>query len=307
MDAITTSSLTKHYGATRAVVDLDLTVEQGEVFGFLGPNGAGKTTTIRLLMGLLNPTSGRAEVLGGDPRRDAIEIHRRVGYLPSDPAFPVGPTGRVFLDHLARLRGGVGRKRVEHLADRFDVDLGKPISRMSRGNRQKVGILQAFMHEPELVILDEASSGLDPLKQVTLNRLVRETADTGRTVFLSSHLIAEVEEVADRVGIVRSGALVALEQVEALKARAVRRTEIRFAHAVDPAPFSALPGVSEVEQRGRTLSMVVAGSMDQLVKTAARFDVDRFTSDEADLSQVFLTYYRDPAHPYEGRDGEQRS
>ena len=293
MAAISTSGLSKNYGSVHALTDLELEVGDGELFGFLGPNGAGKTTTIRLLMGLLRPTAGRAAVAGRDAWGDAVEVHRAVGYLPSDPVFPRKVTGWEFLRHLGSLRGGVPDARIRHLADRFELDLTRPIQALSRGNRQKVGVVQAFMHEPPILILDEASSGLDPLKQATLNRLLRETVDAGRTVFLSSHVIAEVEEVADRVGIIRDGVLVALEGVDELKARAVRRVEIRFADTVDWEPFQRLPGVEQIEVRDRTLRLVATGSMDQLVKTAARFDVETFTSDEADLAEVFLTYYRD--------------
>ena len=301
MAVISTSGLTKSYGDLLALADLDLEVGEGEVFGFLGPNGAGKTTTIRLFMGLLRPTAGHAEVAGVDAWDDRVEVHRSVGYLPSDPHFPRNVTGWEFLRHLGSLRGGVSGTRIRHLADRFELDLSRPIHTLSRGNRQKVGVVQAFMHDPPIAILDEPSTGLDPLKQVTLNRLLRETADSGRTVFLSSHVISEVEDVADRVGIIRDGVLVALEGVEELKARAIRRVEIRFADDVSWEPFQRLPGVEEVEVRGRTLRLVASGSMDQLVKTAARFEVETFTSDEADLAEVFMAYYRDGADDGGGR------
>ncbi|MBW3621633.1 MAG: ABC transporter ATP-binding protein [Actinobacteria bacterium] len=293
MDAIVASGLTKHFGATQALVDLDLDIPVGEVFGFLGPNGAGKTTTIRLLMGLLNATAGSAQVLGRDARAEAVELHRRVGYLPSDPVFPRGMPGRDYLAQLGRLRGGVSEARVAELTERLELDLDKPITALSRGNRQKVGIVQAFMHDPDLVVLDEASSGLDPLKQIVLNRLVSEVAAEGRTVFLSSHVIAEVEEVASRVGIIRQGRLVALAGIEELRARAVRRVEIRFAAPVPAAPFAALPGVDDVRVVDRSVHLTVTGSMDPLVKLAARHEVETFTSDEAELTDVFLGYYEE--------------
>lgn len=293
MAAIRTEGLTKHYGRVRALADLALEVREGEVFGFLGPNGAGKTTTIRLLMGLLQPTAGAALVAGHHAWNDNVEAHRDIGYLPSDPVFPRGLTGREFLRHLGSLRGGVADARIRHLADRFELDLSRPIQALSRGNRQKVGIVQALMHEPPVLIMDEPSSGLDPLKQATLNRLIRETVDTGRTVFLSSHVIAEVEEIADRVGIVRDGRLVALEGIDVLKSRAVRRVEIRFGQDVPQEPFRALHGVDDIEVRDRRLRLTVTGSMDDLVKTAARFEVETFTSHEADLADVFLAYYED--------------
>lgn len=292
MAVITTAGLTKRFGATRALVDLNLDVGAGEVFGFLGPNGAGKTTTIRLLMGLLHPTRGHARIFGLDAHRDAVAVHRRVGYLPSDPVLPLRLTARAFLAHLAHLRGGVPQAAIGRLVERLDLDPTRPIGALSRGNRQKVGIVQAFMHTPDLVVLDEASTGLDPLKQLTLGRLVRETAAAGRTVFLSSHVISEVEEVADRVGIIRQGHLVAVEDVDRLKERAVRRTVIRFAHPVDPAAFASLDGVERVETHDRTLMLVVTGRLDAVVKQASNHPVEAFTSEQADLTEVFLAYYR---------------
>lgn len=291
MDVILASGLTKRFGDVLALDDLDLRVGAGEVFGFLGPNGAGKTTTIRLLMGLLDASAGSARMLGHDVRADAVALHRRVGYLPSDPVFPRGLTGRDYLRRLARLRGGVPQHNVTALAERLELDLGRPITNLSRGNRQKVGIVQAFMHEPEVVVLDEASSGLDPLKQAVLNRIVTEVAAEGRTVFLSSHVIAEVEEVASRVGIIRKGRLVALAGVDELRSRAVRSVEIRFAGPVPAAPFAELPGVDDVRVGERTVHLTVTGSMDQLVKLAARYEVESLTSDEAELAEVFLGYY----------------
>jgi ABC-2 type transport system ATP-binding protein len=291
MDApIVTAGLSKRYGDTLAVDELDLVVPRGEVFGFLGPTGAGKTTTIRLLMGLLDPTAGTARVLGGDARADAVAIHRRVGYLPSDPVFPRGLTSREYLRHLGRLRGGFPAARVTELAERLELDLDRPITTLSRGNRQKVGVVQALMHDPELLVMDEASSGLDPLKQALLNRLVAETAADGRTVFLSSHVVAEVAEVAHRVGIIRRGRMVALATVGELRARAVRRVGIRFAEPVPGAPFEALPGASDVRVEGGTVRLSLTGAMDEVVKLAARYRVETFTSDEAELAEVFLGY-----------------
>jgi ABC-2 type transport system ATP-binding protein len=293
MDVIATHGLTKHYGDVRALEGLDLMVGAGEVFGFLGPNGAGKTTTIRLLMGLLGATSGNARIFDRDAFHDAVTLHARMGYLPSEPAFPSGMSGRDYLDHLARLRGMTDTALRTELADRFELDLSRPIQTLSRGNRQKLGIVQAFAHAPELVILDEPSTGLDPLKQATLAQLVREVVGKGRTVFLSSHVIAEVEQVADRVGIVRSGVLVALETVERLRARALRRATIRFTKAVDPAPFAAIPEVHSAEAQGEMLLLTITGSMDRIVKEAAGYEVMTFSSDDADLSEVFLSFYED--------------
>jgi len=294
--AIRTEHLTKHYGKgrglARGVIDLTFEVQRGEVFGFVGPNGAGKTTTIRLFLDLLRPTSGRAELLGFDTRADSIEVHRHVGYLPGGPAFFERLTGLEQLEWIGRLRGGVPRPVIDGWADRFAVDLSKPIRSLSRGNRQKIAVIQAFMHEPGLVLLDEPTSGLDPLVQQTFHEVVREVVAEGRTVFLSSHVLDEVQHLCDRVGIIREGRLVAIEDVEALRARAVREVRVRFRTDVDAAPFLALPGVSDVRLANRILSLRASGDLDQLVKLAARYEVIDFVSAPVELDEVFLDYYR---------------
>src|SRR6516165_2981503 len=230
---IATSGLTKDYGSGRGLFGLDLEVRQGEVFGFLGPNGAGKSTTMRLLLDLIRPTSGSARVLGLDTRGQSVEIRRRVGFLPGDWALYPKLTGRVVLDYLARLRGGVDPRVRDSLVARFDADLGRPIRQLSTGNRQKLGLVQAFMHEPELLILDEPIAGLDPLVQQSFHTLLREVSAPGRTVFLSSHTLSEVERVAERVGVLRRGRLVVGDSLEKLRKVALQRLEIEFGGAVD--------------------------------------------------------------------------
>jgi ABC-2 type transport system ATP-binding protein len=239
---IETRGLTKDYGGSRGVVDLDLDVVAGEVFGFLGPNGAGKTTTIRLLLDLIRPTAGSARVLGLDSHADSIEVHRRVGYVPGDLALYEKMTGGQLIDWFANLRGGASAEVRDDLVARFEIELDRPVAELSKGNRQKLGLLQAFMHEPELLILDEPTSGLDPLMQDAFQRLVREVTAAGHTVFLSSHSLDEVQHVADRVGVIRDGRLIAVEVVETLRDRAVRKVEIHFAGPVDPARFEGLVG-----------------------------------------------------------------
>ena len=292
-DAIRTRALTKVYrGGTVAVRELDLSVRTGEVFGFLGPNGAGKTTTIRILLDLLRPTSGGAEVLGLDPRRAGVDARRRIGYLPGDlPLYPK-LTARETLTYLAALRGGVASGSVAALAERLDLPLDRPVGALSHGNRQKVGLVQAFMHEPELLVLDEPTGGLDPLLQQEFHRLVEEAAAEGRTVFLSSHVLSEVERVADRVGVIRAGRLVALEEITALKQRATRRLEVELAGTVEAAPFARLPNVREARAEGRRLRLVVEGSLDAVVKALAEHEVVTLTSHEPDLEEFFLAYYR---------------
>ncbi|MEZ5145038.1 MAG: ABC transporter ATP-binding protein [Acidimicrobiales bacterium] len=292
--AIVTERLTKSYGRARGVVELELTVAAGEVYGFLGPNGAGKTTTIRTLLDFLHPTSGRAEVLGLDSRRDSLEIRRRVGYLPGDLVLYERLTGREHLDWLASLRGGGDATARDALVERFQADLDRPIRQLSKGNRQKLGLVQAFMHDADLLVLDEPTAGLDPLMQEEFHDLLRETVDAGRTVFLSSHSLDEVQHVADRVGIIREGRLVAVERVEELRERASRRVDVRFAPAVtpDPSAFTGLPGVTDVSVRGDLVSFGVTGSIRPVLRVAADLDVVDLLSRPADLEEIFLTYYR---------------
>ena len=283
--------LTKYYGRSRGVAGLDLEVYPGEVFGYLGPNGAGKTTTIRLLLDLIRPTSGRALVLGREPRAGGRDLRRQIGYLAGDPALYRKMTGRQLLTYLGHLRGLAGLGPAERLAERLELDLGRPIGDLSRGNRQKVAVVQAFMHSPRLLVLDEPTSGLDPLMQREFYRLVAEARAEGRTVFLSSHVLGEVERIADRVGIVREGCLVVVESLEALKAKALRRLEIHFAGPVPREEFSSLPGVQDVAVEGAMLTCTAVGSLDRLVKAAARHEVTNLVSHEADLEDLFLRYY----------------
>ena len=292
MEAIRALSLTKNYGSARGVLDLDFEVKGGEVFGFLGPNGAGKTTTIRLLLDLIRPSSGRAEVLGLDTRRDAVAIRRRVGYLPGDLRLYERLTGRELLEYFANLRrlGELGA--TPDLAKRLDVDLERPIRELSRGNRQKLGLVQAFMHRPDLLILDEPTSGLDPLMQQVFYELVREAAAEQRTVFLSSHNLAEVQHVADRVGLVKKGRLELVETVENLRARSFTRVEATFDRLPPPEAFANLSGVRELERHGDRIVLGLQGPADPLVKALARYTVLALDSHEADLEDVFLGLYR---------------
>jgi ABC-2 type transport system ATP-binding protein len=288
---IRTADLTKHYGRTVALDSLDLEVPRGTVFGYLGPNGAGKTTTIRLLAGLLRPTRGSAEVLGLDTVRQDDEVQARIGYLPGEfTAYP-DMTGEQYLRYLGNLRGGVDRELVSLLAKRLELDLSRRIGTLSHGNRQKVGIVQAFMNEPDLLILDEPTTGLDPLMQREFLALVREARDAGQTVFLSSHILTEVEAVADTVAILRQGTLVVVESVDGLKARALRRIDLTFS---EPPPATALGtviGVREVRTTDTTAHLVVEGSTADLIASLALYRVDNIVTHEPDLEEIFLTYY----------------
>ncbi len=293
--AIEAIGLSKTYGGkVRALVDLDLRVERGEVFGYLGPNGAGKSTTIRLLLGLIRPTAGRASLFGLDTQADGVSARRRVGYLPGDLRLADHLTGREQLESLARLRGHVEGVLRDELCERLSVDLDRPIRQLSRGNRQKIGIVQAFMHRPELVVLDEPTAGLDPLLQNEMRALLRNTAENGGTVFLSSHSLDEVQHVADRVGIIRSGRLVDVDEVESLRERSLRHVTITFAEQIDPSAFASLAGVRVVSVDGPVARVSAPETaMDELVKAVARHPIVDLVSQPADLEEIFLELYRE--------------
>jgi ABC-2 type transport system ATP-binding protein len=286
-------SLSKSYGLHRGIDDLDFTVEPGEVFGLLGPNGAGKTTTIRLLLDLIRPTSGGVRVLGASPRSGAA-VRRRIGYLPGDLRLYERLTGRAQLTYFAGLRGLDGLGRAEELAERLDVELDRPLKTLSKGNRQKVGIVQAFMHDPELLILDEPTSGLDPLVQQLVYGLLDETRKAGRTVLISSHVLPEVQRVADRVALLRDGRLVLEDTVEALRAHALVRVTVTLAEPAAPDAFASIPGVRELDRRDRTIVFGLQGEPDALVKALALHHIVALESREADLEDVFLALYHEP-------------
>ena len=298
--AIETRGLSKTYAnGVRALVDLDLRVERGEIFGYLGPNGAGKSTTIRLLLDLIRPTAGQAAIAGFDTRARTVEARRRVGYLPGDLRLSDRLSGREQLNSLARLRGGVDHATRDALVERFGCVLDRRIRELSKGNRQKLGIVQAFMHRPEVLILDEPTGGLDPLNQGEFRKLIRETADDGRTVFLSSHSLDEVQHTADRVGVIRKGRLVDVDSVESLRERSPRHVTIRFGERVDPATFAALAGVQVLDSDHDVVRLAAPEpAMDGIVKTAARHRVVDFVSETADLEEIFLALYRED----DGRD-----
>ncbi|MBY5162453.1 ABC transporter ATP-binding protein [Salsipaludibacter albus] len=301
--AIHTTGLTKHYDDVPALVDLDLEVRRGEVFGFLGPNGAGKTTTIRTLLDLIRPTAGSASILGLDTRADAVEIRRHIGYLPSDLAMYPNLTGKDLLTYFANLRGGVDWGHVDALATRLKADLGKKVGDLSSGNRQKVGIIQAFMSRPDLVLMDEPSTGLDPLVQQEFQTMMREVADDGRSVFLSSHTLSEVQRVADRVGIIRQGRLVDVEGVHDLRSKAIRRVELVFDAPVTAEEFAGVAGVRDTQVRDNAIMLSFDGHMEELLAVATgRHHLVDINSEEADLEEIFLAYYREDAVDGESRE-----
>ena len=293
--AIRTERLTKHYGDVKALVDLDLDIGQGEVFGFLGPNGAGKTTMIRTILDEIRPTSGRASILGMDTHLQSVEIRNHIGYVPGDLAMYPNLTGRDTLTYFANLRGGVDWAFVDSLAERLEADLTKKVGDLSSGNRQKVGLIQAFMNKPDVLIMDEPSAGLDPLMQREFQKMMREVAAEGRTVFLSSHTLSEVQRVADRVGIIRSGHLIAVEGVADLRSKAIRTVNLVFDDAVGASVFDGLPGVRDVQVENQHVTLSFDGRMEALLKVVTgRYGLVDITTHEADLEEIFLTYYEEP-------------
>jgi len=288
---IETEKLTKSYGPHRGIIDVDLRVQPGEVFGFLGPNGAGKTTTIRVLLDLIRPTSGVARVLGIESSADPAAIHARTGYIPGEFTLYDRLTGGQTLDYFANLRGGVDRTYQRELVDRFEIDTSRRFKEYSKGNKQKIGLVIALQHRPELLILDEPTSGLDPLVQQSFYALVREAKAEGRTVFLSSHILSEVERTCDRVAIIREGRLVKVDRVEALRDLAHHQVELRFAGAVPVEEFRGLPGVTEVAATDHLLRMRVSGAITPVVQAAAKYELLDFVSREPSLEETFLAQY----------------
>ena len=295
---IEVEGLTKSYGRNRGVVDVSFSVEEGEVFGFLGPNGAGKTTTIRTLMALLRADAGTTRIGGLDCWDRSVEIKRLVGYVPGEPSLDPNLTGGQLLEYFANLRGGVDQAYLKQLIARLDLDTSRKFRQYSSGNKRKVVLIQAFMHRPRLLILDEPTSGLDPLNQQVFDAMVIEARDEGRTVFLSSHVLSEVEKTCSRVAIIRDGRLVRVGGMAELKDMKRYEITIAFASPVPASAFSALPGVSgvEVQSGGRAVRLAMQGAADAVVKAASLYPVVSLTSFEPSLEDVFLRYYTaDPA------------
>jgi len=288
---IESRALTKRYGEHRGIDEVDLEVHEGEIFGFLGPNGAGKTTTIRVLLDLIRPTSGTARVFGIETTVDPVAIRRRIGYLSGEFTLYDRLTGAETIDYFANLRGGVDRAYQRQLVERLDLDLSRRFREYSKGNKQKVGLVVALQHRPELLILDEPTAGLDPLVQQTFNALMFEAKAEGRTVFLSSHIISEIERVGDRAGIIREGRLVRVDSVAGLRDLSAHEVELRFPGPVPSAIFEAIEGVSNVLAEGHTLRMLVSGPIAPVVKAAAALELTDFISREPSLEEIFLSEY----------------
>ena len=293
---IEVEGLTKSYGRQRGIRAVSFGVEDGEVFGFLGPNGAGKTTTIRLLMALLRADSGHARIAGLDCWEESVAIKREVGYLPGEPSLDPNLTGGQILEYLGHLRGGVDQGYVKQLVERLGLDPSRKFRQYSSGNKRKVVLIQAFMHKPRVLVLDEPTNGLDPLNQQEFERMVGEVRSEGRTVLLSSHILSEVEATCTRVGIIREGELVRVGEVAALKDIKRHEVTLGFGQAVPVAAFAALPGVEKVEELpGQQLRLEVSGGIDGVIKAAAQYRVVSLVSHEPSLEEIFLRYYQTDA------------
>ena len=288
------SNLTKTYGEVIAVNQVGFSVGKGEIFGYLGPNGAGKTTTIRLIMNFLSPTVGEIRVFGLNPSTEYVQIHKRIGYMHSDIKLYENLTGMEMILFSANLRGGVDWDNVDNLSKKFDIDLSLKIRTLSRGNKHKIALIQAFMHRPELVILDEPSNGLDPLIQQQFNEIVKESVVDGSTVFLSSHILPEVEELCDRVAIIKDGFLVAEERVDALKKNAIQKFEITFVEKPPMNIFHDIPGISNIISKDKVITCSLVGKVDYLIKESSLYELESFKSFETDLEDIFLSFYKNP-------------
>lgn len=290
---IVIDKLQKSYGKVQAVRGISMSVERGEIFGFLGPNGAGKTTTIRCMLDVIRPSAGTIRVLGLDAQRDKLELHKHIGYIPGDVRLPGQMTGKQIINYFSRLQG---RQPVllDDLVARFDVEMKRQLKSYSKGMRQKIGIVLGFMCDPDVLILDEPSSGLDPLLQRTFNEFLLEEQARGKTIFMSSHIMSDVEKVCQRVAVIRQGELVTVEEVEKLREKAGQRVTVEFGDAVAQEELARIPGVSMVSKNNSSYHFSVSGSMDPLIKALSRHEVVRLQAEEAPLEEVFLKFYEEP-------------
>ena len=292
--AINAIELVKNYGSVPALRGVNLEVKKGEIFGFLGPNGAGKTTAIRCMLDLIRPNRGTLRVLNLNPQKDSVSVRARTGYLPGELAFEGNMTVENGLRYLASLRGNnTDWNFVRRVAVRLDLDLKPQFKNLSKGNKQKVGVIQALMHCPELLLLDEPTSGLDPFMQQEVLKLVREARDAGATVFFSSHILSEVQEIAERVGIIRKGLVVETAEVQNLIQKSLRRLKVTFAAPIESQALYGIPGVSILSQDQASASLQVEGEMDALIKTLANFPVRDLETERPSLEEIFMTYYEE--------------
>ena len=282
---IETENLTKYYGKIRGVEDLSFSIEKGEIFGFLGPNGAGKTTTIRTLLGFLRPTRGKGFIFGKDIEKEILEIKELTGYIPGELNLYGNLTADAFLDYFGKLRKNFDEKKLKELLEIFDVPLERKIKGYSRGMKQKLGIIQAFMHNPELVMMDEPTSGLDPLLQGKFYDYLREEKKEGKTMFISSHILTEIEKISDRVGIIKDGNLIALENIEALKSKKGKVVKVKTKEKIK------IRGIKTKEENGWT-TFVVTKNVDDIIKKLAKYTIEDIEIGELSLEEIFMHYYR---------------
>lgn len=287
--AISLHNLTKSYGKSRGIENVTFEVYPGEVFGFLGPNGAGKTTAIRTLVGLINATSGRAEILGHDALASSVQLRKRIGYLPGVLSIYKGYTAEQYLQFIAKMRGVNCDSKINEYAKRLNLDLHKHISDLSKGNRQKVGVIQAFMHQPEVLFLDEPTSGLDPIVQREFEAILDEAKARGAAVMLSSHVLSEVEHLADRVAIINEGKLIVVEKISVLKEKAPRTIDLYFNKEIDQSIFSQIQGIKDLQVKGSRASCTVIGSESQLLTVALNNGLESVRTHEPTLDEIFLS------------------
>jgi ABC-2 type transport system ATP-binding protein len=303
--AVRTEGLTKRYGTTAALLDLDLGIDRGQVVGYLGPNGAGKTTTIRLLLGLIAPTAGRAEIFGLDCQRQAVQVHRRLAYVPGEANLWPTLTGAETLHVLARAHGGADEAYRDELINRFDLDPDKKVRAYSKGNRQKVLLIAALMTRADLLVLDEPTSGLDPLMEQAFRHSIAEARDRGQTVFLSSHILSEVEALCDRVAILRAGRLVEAGRLDQMRHLSALTVEVTFAGAAPD--LSHVPGVNQVELAGRVARLQVRGPIEPLLKVLAEAGVTELLSREPSLEELFLSLYGNDKQGHDDNQGQRNA
>jgi ABC-2 type transport system ATP-binding protein len=293
---IRTENLTKFYGSHRGIIEVNLAVNRGEIFGYLGPNGAGKTTTLRILMGYMQPNSGTASVLNSDPQANGHDVLKHVGYLPGELSLYEELTIQEFCQYFSHLRGGVSWSCVEELAERLQCDLRQRIKTLSQGNKQKVGLMQALMHQPDLLILDEPTNGLDPLIRHEFFKIITEFRKEGKTVLLSSHVLSEVERVCDRACIIRNGKIIAVEKISQMQLQSIHDVEIHFLESFQVQKFEKLPNVRSVSVVNQVLKCRIMGDMDQLIKLAAQYRIRSLNCHQPSLEEIFLDYYGELDH-----------
>ena len=285
------NNVTKDYGGNRGVADATLTVAEGTVFGFLGPNGAGKTTTISMLVDLIRPTSGQVSIFGLDCHKDGVEIRQRIGFLAGDFALDERLTGLQQLTYFDNLRGGGHAKQIKDLAKRLSSDLNRPIKTLSRGNRQKIGLISALMHDPELLIFDEPTSGLDPLIQAEFNKIVLEYKGAGKTVFISSHMLSEVQVICDEVAFIRDGKIIAIENMAKLAARSPKRLRVQSGDNKLRAALQKIKGITLLPGDSKTIDAAYSGDINGLLNMLSKHSLQDLTITEADLETIFMSYY----------------